>query len=68
LILNLDKWLDAEKPLEIYRDKLEDQREDDLTNPDDEESTEYGEVPQADRKGGIDPDKLPIGVQRPYAE
>ena len=53
LVLNLRKWLDSERPaLEMdkaYNDRFTDM----LTEPEPEESTELGEVPQEEEKGSI---------------
>jgi len=52
-VLNLKKWIDSEKPaLEMdkqYNEKYTDM----MTEPDMEDSTELGEVPQEEEKGSI---------------
>ena len=52
-VMNLKKWLDSEKPaLEMdkeYNEKYTDM----MTEPDAEDSTELGEVPQEEEKGSI---------------
>ena len=42
----------------MYADELEDS----YTDPDDEESTELGEVPHKEKKGSIDPGYKPYGL------
>lgn len=53
LVLNVKKWLDSEKPaLEMDKEYTE-RFTTMLTDPDEEESTELGEVPQEEEKGSI---------------
>ena len=42
--------------------EYEEEIEDLYTNPDDEDSTELGEVPQAKKKGAIDPNYKPYNL------
>jgi hypothetical protein len=53
LVLNLKKWLDSEKPA-LEMDKMYNEKYTDMmADPNDEESTELGEVPQEEEKGSI---------------
>lgn len=53
LVMNIKKWIDSEKPsLEMNR-KYKESFVDLLTDPDMEDSTELGEVPQDEKKGTI---------------
>lgn len=53
LVMNIKKWLDSEQPaLEMNR-KYKENFVDMLTDPDMEDSTELGEVPQDEKKGTI---------------
>lgn len=67
LILNIDKYLDEERKslekVEKYKKELEDW----WTDPDEEDSTELGEVPQKTKKGSI-PEKpyLTFGFNQGY--
>lgn len=47
------KWIEEEKPYLAWEESLKDAQEDQLLNPDAENSTELGEVPQKERKGSI---------------
>ena len=53
LLLSLSKFIDEEKPYFMYEKKLEDEETERLTEPEPEDSTEFGEVPHAQRKGSI---------------
>ena len=68
VLIAISRWIDAEKPHFMYLKALEDQEEERLFEPDENESTELGEVPQAKRKGTLGArDHLTIpGPQRPY--
>lgn len=53
LVMNIKKWIDSEQPsLEMNR-KYKEEFVDMLTDPDPEDSTELGEVPQDEKKGSI---------------
>jgi len=54
-ILNLQKWIDEERPYFEFVEKFEDMVSDRLTDPNDEESTELGEIPHDDKKGSLNP-------------
>ena len=54
-IINVAKWLDEERPALDFIEDYEEQVSDDYTNPDKEDSTELGQVPQAAEKGSIKP-------------
>lgn len=53
IMLSLSKFLDEEKPYFMYEKQLDDEETERLTDPDAEDSTEFGEVPHAERKGSI---------------
>jgi hypothetical protein len=50
-ILNLQKWIDEERPYFEFVEKFEDMVIDRFVDPSDEESTELGEIPHQDVKG-----------------
>lgn len=52
-LLNIKKWIDSEKPSLEMDKKYEKTFTDLLTSPDEEDSTELGEVPQEVNKGSI---------------
>jgi len=51
MILNLQKWIDEERPYFEFVEKFEDMVIDRFVDPSDEESTELGEIPHQDVKG-----------------
>lgn len=57
VILNVGKWIEEEKPAMEFDKKYEEFFTDYMTDPDEEDATELGEVPQAAKKGSMD--KLP---------
>ena len=54
-IINLSKWIDEERPYFEFMDKFEEMETDHFVDPDEEESTELGEVPHDEVKGSIRP-------------
>lgn len=62
LLMILSKWIDQEKPSFVYQKAIDDIYTDRVTEPDDKESTELGEVPAAQEKGSV-----PIHQVRRYA-
>ena len=50
-ILNLQKWMDEERPYFEFIEKFEDMVVDRFVDPDDEHSTELGEIPHDTAKG-----------------
>ena len=58
----IGKYLEQEKPYYTFVDNLEDKENELLTNPDEESSTELGEVPHDDMKGSIVPGLRPYGL------
>ena len=54
-VLNVAKWLEKEAPSIEFQDEYEQEVVDDYTDPDNQYSTELGEVPQAATKGSIRP-------------
>ena len=51
-LINIQKWIDDERPYFEFIDKFEDMMVDRFVDPDDERSTELGEVPHKDASGG----------------
>tara|TARA_R100000005_G_C4972001_1_gene184640 strand:- start:55 stop:603 length:549 start_codon:yes stop_codon:yes gene_type:complete len=54
-ILNISKWIDTERPYFEFVEEYEDMQTDRLTDPDEEDSTELGEVPHEETKGTLRP-------------
>ncbi len=54
-IINIEKWIDSERPYFEFVEEFEDMQADRLTDPSDEDSTELGEVPHEDTKGTLRP-------------
>ena len=54
-IVNVSKWIESERPYFEFIEEYEDMHADRLTDPDDEESTELGEVPHEETKGTLRP-------------
>jgi len=55
ILLSISKWVETERPYFEYGEDYEDMMNDRLLEPDDQESTELGEVPQDKQKGSIVP-------------
>jgi len=53
IILNIGKWIEEERPRMEFEKHYEEHFEEFLTDPEDEDSTELGEVPQEETKGSI---------------
>ena len=54
-IINIEKWIDSERPYFEFVEDMEDMHANRLTDPNDEDSTELGEVPHEDTKGTLRP-------------
>ena len=54
-LINISKWIDEERPYFEFAEKFGDLVVDRFTDPDQEESTELGEVPHEDTKGTLRP-------------
>ena len=54
-IINISKWIDEERPYFEFMDKFEEMESDRFTDPEEEESTELGEVPHGEQKGVLRP-------------
>lgn len=54
-IINIEKWIDTERPYFEFIEKFEEMDEDRFLDPEDELSTELGDVPHEDVKGNIRP-------------
>ncbi len=52
-LLKISEWMDTEKPYITGVTAYDDMRDDALLDPDNEHSTELGQVPHADEKGSI---------------
>lgn len=61
VIFSIGKFIEEEEPYMKFDEKLEDQFNDWFTDPDDEHSTELGEVPQDADKGSISMGTMPYG-------
>lgn len=62
MLMLISKWIDSEKPSFIYQKAIDDIYVDRITDPDDKESTELGDIPAAQEKGSV-----PIHQVRRYA-
>lgn len=62
MLMLVSKWIESEKPSFVYQKAIDDVYTDRITDPDDQESTELGEVPAAQEKGSV-----PIHQVRRYA-
>jgi hypothetical protein len=56
-LLNIQKWMEEERPYFEFVEKFEDMVIDRFVDPDDEESTDLGEIPHGDKKGALQPMK-----------
>jgi hypothetical protein len=54
-IINIEKWIDEERPYFEFVEEFEEMEADRLTDPDEETSTELGEVPHEGTKGSLRP-------------
>jgi hypothetical protein len=54
-LINISKWIDEERPYFEFAEKFGDLMVDRFTDPDEEESTELGEVPHEGDKGSLRP-------------
>lgn len=57
------KFIEEEKPSYMYEKAMEKAEEDRLLEPDEEDSTELGEVPHAEKKGSIDVSRVRRYIQ-----
>ena len=55
VVLNIEKFINKEKPHFEYIEKYREMEEEQLLDPEGEDSTELGEVPQEETKGSIRP-------------
>jgi hypothetical protein len=62
MLMLVSKWLDSEKPSVVYQKAIDDIYTDRMTDPNDKESTELGDIPAAQEKGSV-----PIHQVRRYA-
>jgi len=53
VMMSIGKFLEEEKPYFMYEQAYKEEEIENLTEPDEEDSTELGEVPQAAKKGSI---------------
>jgi len=58
VVFSIGKFMEEEKPHMEMEEHFEDEFEERMTKPDEKESTELGEVPQAAKKGTIDPARV----------
>tara|TARA_R110000824_G_scaffold68453_4_gene177035 strand:- start:85 stop:648 length:564 start_codon:yes stop_codon:yes gene_type:complete len=54
-LINISKWIDEERPYFEFVEKYEEMSNDRFTDPNEEESTELGEVPHSENKGTLRP-------------
>ena len=66
VLYNISKFLEEERPYYEYVKAYHDQFEEELIEPDAENSTELGEVPQEETKGSIFPGMAPYGLYYEY--
>ena len=66
VLYNISKFLEEERPYYENVKAHHDQLEDELLDPDAEDSTELGEVPQEETKGSIFPGMAPYGLYYEY--
>jgi hypothetical protein len=62
MLMLLSKWIDSEKPSFIYQQAIDVVYTDRITEPEDKDSTELGDIPAAKEKGSV-----PIHQVRRYA-
>ena len=62
MLMLISKWIDSEKPSFIYQKAIDDTYIDRVTEPEDKDSTELGDVSAAQEKGSV-----PIHQVRRYA-
>lgn len=62
MLMLLSKWIDSEKPSFVYQKAVDDVYNDRMTDPEDKDSTELGDIPAAKEKGSV-----PIHQVRRYA-
>lgn len=58
MIFAIGKFIEAERPSFMYEQELERRADEEETNPDDENSTDLGEVPHEEEKGSIVPHRV----------
>jgi hypothetical protein len=61
-VFAIDKFMNEEKPYFQMKQTYEEREEERMMNPDEEHSTELGEVPQQDQQGGVDPNYRGVGA------
>jgi hypothetical protein len=54
-IFSIGKFIEEERPYFMFKQSFEEKEEERLTDPSEEDSTEFGEVPHQDKQGSIDP-------------
>ena len=68
VLLVISKFIESEADYFNVDEEFEEEFEQSLTDPDEDESTELGEVPHADQKGAIRPGYIysPYGISSIY--
>ena len=61
LLINIDKFIEEERPYFEFIADYNEMENDRLIEPDEKDSTELGEVPQAARKGSLSPNSYAYG-------
>jgi hypothetical protein len=54
-VINISKYIDEERPYFEFMEKFDEMETDRFTDPEEEESTELGEVPHGEQKGVLRP-------------
>jgi len=62
VLLSVGRWMDEERPYFVYLKATEERGVDRLTEPEEEDTTELGEVPQEDRKGSLGVGSYHLGI------
>jgi len=67
LLFTLHEYIKQERPYFTDSSDYEDDRLDSLLRPDEDDSTELGDVPHSDTKGSLDSKVRPYGFQYNYS-
>ena len=57
-LVNISEWIQTERPYMEGTTAYEEIQDDALIDPDNQDSTDLGEVPQAEKKGSIEPSTI----------
>ena len=67
VLLNVYKFIEKERPEFMTTKYIEKNQQDAEINPEDDDSTELGEIPQSSKKGSMDPRVRPYGYMYNYS-